>query len=74
MVIDGGALGVIEQDQPLLFMTIEHSKNCEIRRHSVPIKGEPWLTSVELCPAKNVQAGHGWLWDITSVGCAEPNT
>ena len=54
-------------------MTIEHSKNCEIRRHSVPINGKPWLASVELCPAKNVQAGHESLWDITSVGCTEPN-
>ena len=54
-------------------MTIERSKKCEIRRHSMPIKGEPGLATVELCPAENVQAGHGSLWDITSVGCTEPN-
>ena len=54
-------------------MTIEHGKNCEIRRSSVPINGEPGLASVELCPAKNVQAGHESLRDITSVGCTEPN-
>jgi hypothetical protein len=38
----------------------------------VQIKGEPGLASIELCPAKNVQAGHGSLWDITYVGCKEP--
>ena len=35
---------------------------------------ESWLTSIELYPAKNLQAGHGSLWDITSVpnGCSTP--
>ena len=49
--------------------------NREISVNSVPINIEPWLTSVELYPAKNLQAGHGSLWDKTSVltGCIAPN-
>jgi hypothetical protein len=75
MVIDGGALEVFEQDHSSRFTTIERGKNCEIRIHSIPTNVEPWLTSIELCPAKNEQAGHEPLWDITSVvlGCMIPD-
>jgi hypothetical protein len=63
MVIDGGALEVIEWENSLLFTIIKHGMICEIRRYSVPTNVETWLTSIELCPAKNVQAGQGSLQD-----------
>lgn len=64
MVIDGGALEVIEYENSLLFTTIKHGMNCEIRGYSIPTNVETWLTSMELCPAENVQAGQGSLQDM----------
>lgn len=63
MVVDGGALEVIEYKNSSLFTIIKHGMICEIRRYSAPINVETWLTSIELCPAKNVQAGQGSLQD-----------
>ena len=63
MVVDGGALDVIELDHSLCFMIVKRGINCEMSRYSIPTNVETWLTSIELCPAKNVQAGHGALLD-----------
>jgi hypothetical protein len=74
MLNNGGALDVIEKDHSLRCKTIEVGMNCKTRRHSVPTKVEPWLTSIELWLARNVHAGHESLRDITFVGCAAPYT
>ena len=66
MTIDGGALEVIEQDHSFCFTIVKHGMSCEIRRYSVPTNVETWLTSIELCPVKNLQAGQGSLHDTMS--------